>query len=148
MPLAGTFHRVLDEKRRVAIPKPLREEMGRPTPGKLFISQGSYKTLWILTKEQFDSWGSQLHVENRSDPNWPAFWRMFCARAELSDLDKQGRILIPDRLAEHASLGTETLLIGVFDHIQLWDPKRWAEFEQAHEGNYDATAERMFITKL
>jgi DNA-binding transcriptional regulator/RsmH inhibitor MraZ len=40
------------------------------------------------------------------------------------------------------------LLIGVFDHIQLWDPQRWAAYEQEHESKFDSTAEKMFSSKL
>jgi len=63
-------------------------------------------------------------------------------------VDRQGRILIPDRLAERAEVKNEVLLVGVYDHIQLWDPQRWAEYEQTHEGQFDATAEKMFSSKL
>ena len=82
------------------------------------------------------------------DSELAAYRRMFYGRAEPSDLDRQGRILIPERLAKRAGIGNEVVLIGVFDHIQVWDPQRWAEYEKAHEGQFDATAERVFSSKL
>jgi MraZ protein len=148
MPFAGIFPRVVDAKRRVAIPKQFRDEFEKPTPRKLFVTLGSFRCLWIITPEQFAKWGERLLVNREDDPELAAYRRMFYGRAETSELDRQGRILVPDRLAERMELKNEVLLIGVYDHIQLWDPERWAEYEKTHEGQFDATAERMFSSKL
>ena len=148
MAFAGTFPRVVDQKRRIAIPKPLRDEFERPVPRRLIITPGSLDSLWILTPARFDAWGARLLEGRKEDAELAAYRRMFYGRAEAAELDRQGRILIPDRLAERAKIGNEVLLIGVYDHIQLWDPKRWAEYELAHEGQFDTTAEKMFSSKL
>jgi MraZ protein len=148
MAFAGTFPRVVDEKRRVAIPKPLRDGFEKPAPRRLIITAGSLDCLWILTPSRFEAWGARLLEARDDSPAAAAYRRMFYARAETTDIDRQGRILIPDRMAERVKLGNEVLLIGVYDHIQLWDPRRWEEYERAHEGQFDTTAERMFSTKL
>jgi MraZ protein len=104
--------------------------------------------LWILTPARFDEWGARL-LEHREDiAELAAYRRMFYGRAEVVEFDRQSRILIPDRLAEQRRIGNEVLLIGVFDHIQLWDPQRWAAYEQEHESKFDSTAEKMFSSKL
>ena len=148
MAFTGTFPRVLDEKRRVTIPKQIREQFGKPTPRKLYIAPGSFRSLWILTPEQLERFGERLLASREIDSELAAYRRLYFARAEPSDLDNQGRILIPDRLAEHAGLGSEVLLIGVYDHLQLWAPNRWAEYEKAHESQFDATAEAVFNSRL
>ena len=148
MPFAGIFQRIVDAKRRVAIPKQFRDEFEKPTPRKLFITLGSKGCLWLVTPEQFTKWGEKLLVNRETDEDSGAFRRMFYGRADTSELDRQGRILIPDRLAERVELKNEVLLVGVYDHIQLWDPQRWAAYEQTHEGQFDATAEKMFSSKL
>jgi len=148
MAFAVVFPRVVDAKRRVAIPNPLRDELGKPAPRKLYVTLGSYQCLWILTPGQFERWGQRLLENDDKDPDLAAYRRMFYGRAESSDLDRQGRILIPERLAKRAEIGNEVLLIGVFDHIQLWDPSRWAEYEKTHEDRFDETAERVFSSKL
>jgi MraZ protein len=148
MAFAGTFPRVVDAKRRVAIPKQFREQFGKPAPRMLYIAPGSFHSLWILTPVQFDRSGERLLANRENDPDFAAYRRMFYARAEATDLDGQGRVLISDRLAEHVGMCNEVLLIGVFDHIQLWDPQRWAEYERSHEGQFDTTAERIFSSNL
>jgi MraZ protein len=148
MAFAGIFPRVVDSKRRVAIPKQLRDGFEKPTPKRLIVTPGSYDCLWILTPARFDEWGARL-LEHREDiAELAAYRRMFYGRAEVVEFDRQSRILIPDRLAEQRRIGNEVLLIGVFDHIQLWDPQRWAAYEQEHESKFDSTAEKMFSSKL
>jgi MraZ protein len=148
MVFTGIFPRVVDDKRRVGIPKLIREQFGRPAPRKLYIAPGSYQSLWILTPDQFEQFGRRLTSNRESGEELAAFRRLYFARAEPSDLDRQGRILIPERLAGHAALGTEAVLIGMFDHLQLWNPSRWAEYERQHEGKFDATAETVFNASL
>jgi MraZ protein len=148
MAFAGIFSRAVDAKRRIAIPKQFRDEFEKPAPRKLVLTPGSLECLWILTPREFDRWGARLLQRRDDSPELAAYRRMFYGRAEAVELDRQGRILIPDRLAGRASVGSEVLLIGVYDHIQLWDPRRWAEYEQAHEGQFGATAERMFSSTL
>jgi MraZ protein len=148
MAFAGIFPRAVDAKRRIAIPKQFRDEFEKPAPRKLIITHGSFECLWILTPIRFDQWGARLLENRQDDPELAAYRRIFYGRAEPSELDRQGRILIPDRLAGRAAIGNEVLLVGVYDHIQLWNPQRWVEYEQSHEGQFDATAERMFSSKL
>ena len=142
----GTYARVVDEKKRIVIPKQIREQFGRPAPRRLYITPGSFQTLWVFTSEQLERFGERLLAERVSHAETDAggigaYRRLYFSRAESADLDRQGRILIPDRLAEHIGLGREVLLIGALDHLELWDQQRWAEYAEKHAAQFDATAE-------
>ena len=63
------------------------------------------------------------------------------------DFDGQGRIRIPDRLAEYAGLKHETYLLGVQDHAELWDKVTWDEFSQKLTPEFDELA-RAALTAL
>ncbi len=148
MVFTGRYRRVIDEKRRVTIPKQIRQQFGKAIPKTLYIAPGSFRSLWIFTPGQLERFGERLMATRQNDADLAAFRLMYASKAESSDWDRQGRLLIPENLAKHADLHTEALLIGVFDHLQLWNPARWEEFELAHEENYDATALRVFNTGL
>jgi MraZ protein len=141
MLLTGTYPRSVDAKKRLSIPKPIREQLGKPTPRLLYIAPGSYRSLWIFTAEQLERFGDRLWERRENHSELAAYRRLYFAGAEAVELDKQGRILIPDRLVEHAGLGREVVLIGVFDHLELWDQGRWFEYSQEHDLRFDATAE-------
>ncbi len=73
-----------------------------------------------------------------------AFGRLFYARAQAVELDGQGRVRVPAELAELAGLGREAVLVGVNDHLELWDRNRWQQYVAQMQGQYDTIAEGAF----
>ena len=55
------------------------------------------------------------------------FATLLMAAANETELDKQGRIIVPPVLRRHAKLGTETIVIGNRDHIEIWNPDEWLQ---------------------
>ncbi|MCY4455828.1 MAG: division/cell wall cluster transcriptional repressor MraZ, partial [Chloroflexi bacterium] len=51
---------------------------------------------------------------------------MFLPDAQHVDLDRQGRILVPQEMREQAGLDGRVSLVGLGDYIEIWDPERWA----------------------
>jgi MraZ protein len=70
-----------------------------------------------------------------------AFRRLFYARAQAVEIDAQGRIRIPPELAQLASLAKEGVLIGVQDHLELWERGRWESYLAEKQAHYDEIAE-------
>jgi MraZ protein len=58
------------------------------------------------------------------------FRRIFIGGAHECVLDKQGRILIPPSLRQHAGLKKEVVLVGVLDHFEVWAKKNWAQEDE------------------
>ena len=56
------------------------------------------------------------------------FRRLFFAQMENVDVDRAGRVLVPERLLVYAGIISEVVLIGVRDHLELWDAGRWARY--------------------
>jgi MraZ protein len=59
--------------------------------------------------------------------NMRRFRRIFVGGAFECSLDKQGRILIPPTLRQHADLNKEVVLVGVLDHFEIWSRENWLE---------------------
>ena len=76
-----------------------------------------------------------------------AFGRLFYAQARRSELDKQGRLRIPPELSQWASLGSEMVLVGVGDHLELWDTTQWQSYTNQRRGRYDELAESAFSNR-
>ena len=45
----------------------------------------------------------------------------------VQKLDKQGRVMLPATLVEHARLGKDVIVAGVRDHLELWSPEAWRQ---------------------
>ena len=63
------------------------------------------------------------------------------------ELDRQGRVRVPQELSELVSLGTESVLIGVGDHVELWNSKKWDAYQADQQHRYDEIAETAFEGK-
>ena len=67
----------------------------------------------------------------------------FLAGAAACEVDKQGRILIPQVLREFASLEKEVVLVGVANRVEIWSRTRWQESMEAYDDDMDEVAENM-----
>jgi len=142
MLLTGTHPRTLDDKKRLGMPRKLREQLGEPNT--LFVSPGPDQCLWLFTQAELEQLSAKLDQAPAADAEARVFRRLYFAQTEAVDVDRSGRILIPDRLAQFAALQREVVLIGVRDHVELWDAQRWQQYLAQNAPRFDAVAEGAF----
>jgi MraZ protein len=142
MLLTGTYPRTLDDKKRFALPKRLREQM--QNPGLLYITPGPDQCLWIFATESLDQLAQKLEQGPNTGADVRTFQRLFFARSESVNVDRLGRILIPERALQFAGLNHDVVLIGVRDHLELWDAERWQQYLAQNAPRFDAVAEAAF----
>jgi MraZ protein len=142
MLLTGTYPRTLDDKKRLTFPKRIRDLLGNPET--LFITPGPDQSLWLYTEEGLEQLAGRLDHSPATDAEARTFRRLYFAQTEAVDVDRSGRALIPDRLMQFAGLTHEVVLIGVRDHLELWDATRWRQYLDKHGSRFDAVAEGAF----
>jgi MraZ protein len=67
---------------------------------------------------------------------------LFSGAAE-AEPDRQGRVMIPAALLQHAKLGREVVVAGVRDHVEIWDRATWRGYLEQVEGSAELVAERL-----
>jgi MraZ protein len=139
MLLTGTHTRTLDEKKRLVLPKRVREQLGEPET--LFVTPGPDQCLWLYTQAGLEAFARKLDAAPAADAEARIFRRLYFGRTEAVDVDRSGRVLIPDRLVQLALLQHEVVLLGVRDHLELWDAARWQNYLNDHSPRFDAIAE-------
>lgn len=144
MLLTGTFSRAIDEKLRIAVPKSLRDALGSSAKGVLYVAPGTDGSLALFTEEALAGLADRLAQSSPNAQDVRAFSRLFYARAQGVELDGQGRMRIPPELAQLAGLGKEAVLIGVQDHLELWDRQRWEQYVRIKQDQFDQIAEAAF----
>jgi MraZ protein len=142
MLLTGTHPRTLDDKKRMALPKRVREQL--EDPAKLFITPGPDQCLWLYSEAGLEQLAAKLDQAPATDAEARVFRRLYFAQTEAVDMDRTGRVLIPERLVHFAGLQHEVVLIGVRDHLELWDGQRWQRYLAENAPRFDAVAERAF----
>lgn len=152
MALTGTFERLIDDKLRLSLPKPLKEAFGVKGTDALFLAPGNEGCLSVYSADGFDQFARQLASVSPGRANVRNFLRLFYARAERVVLDKQNRIRIPERLVSHASLQHEVVILGINDHAEIWDKTTWEQFLSGHSSQFDQLTtealDRMFETPM
>jgi MraZ protein len=142
MLLTGTHPRTLDDKKRLTLPKRVREQVGDVT--QLFVTPGADQSLWIYTRDELERLSARLDQTPATDAEARVFRRLFFAAMEEVELDRNGRILIPERLVQFAGLEHEVVLLGIRDHLELWDATRYQAYVEQHDREFDKVAEQAF----
>lgn len=132
----GEYNHTIDAKGRLIVPAKFREQLGEA----FVITNGNDGCLNIYTNEDWEAFLEKLALlPNNRDKR--EIVRAFVSKANTVEVDKQGRILVPPALREHAGLEKDVVLAGVIDKIEVWDKDRWEA--QAGEGDIDDIAERL-----
>ena len=76
---------------------------------------------------------AEMLDESKADRDGRNRARVWAADSLDIEIDKQGRMAVPSRLREFAQIETDVLILGVIDHIELWNPSRWDERVQPME---------------
>jgi MraZ protein len=142
MLLTGTFPRTLDDKNRLALPRRLREQMGMP--GLLYLTPGAEQTLWVYTPDCLQRVAEKLEQSPGRSEDARVYGRLFFAQSEAANVDRAGRLLVPEKLAAFAGLKHEVVLLGVRDHLELWDAVRWQEYLSRNAPRFDVVAASAF----
>lgn len=142
MLLTGTYPRTVDDKGRLTLPKRVRELLKEPPT--LFVTPGPDQSLWLYTEADLERLAGRLDEAPATDAEARVFRRLYFAQTESADLDKNGRLLVPERLAQFAGLQKEVVLLGVRDHLELWDASKWQAYVNEHAARFDTVAEKAF----
>jgi MraZ protein len=158
MLFTGSYRRSLDEKLRLAMPKQLRDALasGQGSSdkgagnqgGELFITPGTDHSLAIYTGKVLEELGQRLAQSSPAAKDTRAFSRLFYAQAQPAEIDGQGRLRVPAELAKLARLTGEVVVLGVRDHIELWEAAAWDAFLAATQPSYDELAEKVLSGKI
>jgi MraZ protein len=143
MLLTGTHPRTLDDKKRLALPKRVREQLG-DNLDTLYVTPGPDQSLWLFTRADLERLAEKLDQAPAADAEVRVFRRLYFAQTEAVDVDRSGRILLPERLVQFANLRHDVVLLGVRDHLELWDQERWQNYFSQHAPRFDAVAEGAF----
>ena len=144
MLLTGSFSRAIDVKQRLAIPKRIREELLRGDGHSLYVAPGTDGSLALYTEDIFATLAARLAAASPAEQDVRAFSRLFYSQAQRVEFDTQGRIRIPQELADLAKLQREAVLLGVLDHLEIWDRARWEQYLAERQSRYDEIAEAAF----
>jgi MraZ protein len=119
----GQFQHSLDEKGRLMIPARYRELLAAGA----FITQGFDKCLMVMTEVYFKQVYDRINAMNLADPTARLLRRLILSNAYPVEVDKVGRILVPQNLRQVVELNGEAIVAGQGDYFEVWTPAAWNE---------------------
>jgi len=119
----GQFQHNLDEKGRLMIPARYRELLAAGA----FITQGFDRCLMVMTDVYFKQVYGRINDMNPADPNARLLRRLILSNAYPVEVDKVGRILVPQNLRPVIELESEAIVAGQGEYFEVWSPDAWNE---------------------
>lgn len=135
----GEYRHKIDNKGRLIVPADFRDALGET----MIVTRWLDGCLAIYTEEKWQEVYENLQKLPTTKREARMYIHMIMAKAAVCQIDGQGRIRIPQHLVEVANLEKNAVIVGVSDHVEIWDEARWdAYYENASE-NFEEIAESL-----
>jgi MraZ protein len=143
MLLTGSYRRALDDKLRLAIPKPLREQL--PPGESLYLTPGLDGCVAVYPPAAFAALADRLAAQSPAAREVRDYSRLFYSQAAAVLPDGQWRIRLSPELSRWAELSSEVMVVGVRDRIEVWAVEKWESYVAQRDAQYEQLAELALI---
>lgn len=126
MAFHGTFDHTLDAKHRLTVPSKFRAALD----GKIVLVKGVEQCIAVYPEATYSGLtAAALEGLNPFSPQARELKRMFYGNAFDTELDSAGRVMLPAKYLEHASLDRDAVITGAGDSLEIWDRATWAAYD-------------------
>jgi len=137
--LLGEHEHSLDEKNRLTLPAKLRAAF----EDGVVVTRGLDGCLFAYPRAAWEQLAGRIQSLDPLSQETRVMQRHFFSGATQGELDRQGRMVLPQSLIEHAGLTREITVAGVHDHLEIWDRAKWRRQMHEVEGSAEDVAERL-----
>ena len=135
----GEYEHSIDQKGRLAIPVKFRTALADGA----VVTRGLDNCLTIYPKREWEVLAERIAALPMTDQNARAFARFILSGAVDVEADKQGRVILPAYLRQHAQLGGNVVVAGLCNRVEIWDKSKWNEQRTQIEANATAIANQL-----
>jgi len=135
----GEYTHSIDAKGRMAVPAKMRAKL---SDGAV-VTKGLDNCLFVYPREEWIKLAEKLSNLPISDNKARAYSRSVLAGAMELEFDKQGRVLLPSYLRDYAALGSQAVVAGLYNRIEIWNQKSWNEYKDKSESNTEDINEHL-----
>ena len=137
----GSFAHTLDEKGRLMIPRKMREELGY----KVYIMKGFDGSLSIYPESRYQKLVEEFSKLPFNQQKNRDYLRLQFASTYEMDVDKLGRVQLPTALLNKFNISRNVIVLGIADHIEVWDAKKYQEYENGIADKFESIAEEINV---
>ena len=143
--LTGEYRNTLDEKGRILFPAKLRNELfGDSEKNVLIVTQSFDRCLWLYTLDEWKNLSSKImEAASPFSKQNRLVLRSLIAPAQEVELDKAGRLSIPQSLREYAGLTKDCTILGINSYMELWDADAYSRYLEENDEDLKDAAEAL-----
>jgi transcriptional regulator MraZ len=134
----------LDEKGRLTVPRRMRDTMRSQAHLVWYLTRGFDGCIFLFPQQEWLKIQEQAGRHSSMSGRALDFRRLFYSGVTEATVDRQGRLPVAGPLREHADLEKDVVLIGVDDHLELWDKRAWESYRERKEAEYKEMASSLF----
>ena len=138
----GSYEYTVDQKGRVPLPSKFRGEVG----DKLYLLKGYEDCISLYKEEDFRKLIANIQNLPYERAKVRQKSRLLASSITEISVDKVGRIEHPKKVISEHHIEKDVVVIGVIDHIEIWDTKKWDEYKTEGEKTFDIDAESLINT--
>ncbi len=135
----GQYVHTIDEKSRITLPARFRPALA----GGVVLTRGLEGQVDVYPRDTWDERMARISELDQLTSEGRLLKRFVFSSAAVVEPDRQGRVIVPPHLAEHAGLGKDVVLAGVSDHLEIWDRAEWETQLTEMKGRAGDVAERL-----
>ncbi|MDL2258202.1 division/cell wall cluster transcriptional repressor MraZ [Eubacteriales bacterium OttesenSCG-928-K08] len=136
--LLGTTNHGIDAKGRIIIPAKWRDDLGEVIVITLgLINNGDARCLFAMSVDQWMQFSAKFTSLSETNTAGQNIRRLLFMNASDCEMDKQGRILIPQKLRDYAGIKNETSLVGMQTRVEIWDSETLDRISGSIQDNYN-----------
>ena len=135
----GEYSHTIDTKKRLALPAKFRKELGK----RVIITRGFENCLVVYPQQEWKLVMEELRKLPSGRAESRKFNRAILGGAIEVNLDKLGRILVPDYLKRYADLKKNITICGLSNKLEIWNDRKWEIYRKKAEQDIDKVAENL-----
>lgn len=123
----------------MAIPAKFRKGLSKGA----VVTRGLDSCLFLYNMEEWEELAERISKLPLSQSNMRAFSRLMLAGAMQVDIDKQGRVVLPEYLRKYAGVKKDAVVTGLYNRVEIWDKAKWTAYNQKTQRDGDKIAETL-----
>ena len=135
----GEYLHTFDSKNRISVPSKFRKDLGRV----VVVTRGLDHCLYVYSRKAWEKEARSYAADVNGSAARRGLARLFLAGSSEVEVDRTGRVLIPEHLKSFASIKEKAVIAGVFERVEIWEEDAWKKYTAAIERDADAFAEKV-----
>jgi MraZ protein len=135
----GEYLHTFDSKNRISLPSKFRKDLGRV----VVVTRGLDRCLYVYSRKEWEKEARSYAAAANGNAARRGLARLFLAGSFEAEVDRTGRVLIPENLKSFASIHEKAIIAGVAERIEIWEEVAWKAYTAEIEKNANEFAEKI-----